>query len=472
MLARESLSRAVFAWKFLAAGTFLVAMIGLGSNMAVPNEPVERQAAARAGSPPDGKELFAREWIPDDSRSHGGDGLGPVFNDSSCVGCHNLGGAGGGGPANKNVHIVTTRVPKKVNGKSKITTNSFVLHHFSTDPQFKKWRARFAPVRSVGINTASVLTRLANSQPGGSTIPFGGSGIARQFIADGTSSTIAFLGNTVSQRNTPALFGAGKIDSVEERVLTELAKKKYAKFPQVTGRVARGKDGQPGRFGWKAQKSSLEDFVLTACAVEVGLHVPGHDQPPLPHKQDYKAPALDMNQDECNALVSYVRSLPQPAQMRPAKGTHTQYIKDGKDLFGTVGCATCHTPNLGQVAGIYSDLLLHDMGLALSDIGSSYGVFRPSPAPSPKPDETPVAKGSGQPKPGAVAATAQEWRTPPLWGVRDSGPYLHDGRATTLQQSIAFHQGEAIKSLQMYNKLSPQEKQKLIAFLKSLVAPG
>jgi len=27
----------------------------------------------------------------------------------------------------------------------------------------------------------------------------------------------------------------------------------------------------------------------------------------------------------------------------------------------------------------------------------------------------------------AVAATAQEWRTPPLWGVRDSGPYLHDG---------------------------------------------
>ena len=54
---------------------------------------------------PDGKELFAREWIAGDPRSHGGDGLGPVFNDTSCVACHNQGGAGGGGPASKNVHI-------------------------------------------------------------------------------------------------------------------------------------------------------------------------------------------------------------------------------------------------------------------------------------------------------------------------------------------------------------------------------
>ena len=55
-----------------------------------------------------GRELFLREWMPDDSRSHGGDGLGPVFNDSSCVACHNLGGVGGGGPNGKNVDILST----------------------------------------------------------------------------------------------------------------------------------------------------------------------------------------------------------------------------------------------------------------------------------------------------------------------------------------------------------------------------
>ena len=47
---------------------------------------------------PSGQELFTREWLPGDSRSAGGDGLGPMFNESSCVGCHNQGGIGGGGP--------------------------------------------------------------------------------------------------------------------------------------------------------------------------------------------------------------------------------------------------------------------------------------------------------------------------------------------------------------------------------------
>jgi Di-haem oxidoreductase, putative peroxidase len=50
-----------------------------------PREATPPEAAAK----PDGKELFAREWIPGDPRSHHGDGLGPVFNDSSCVACHN-----------------------------------------------------------------------------------------------------------------------------------------------------------------------------------------------------------------------------------------------------------------------------------------------------------------------------------------------------------------------------------------------
>ena len=61
----------------------------------------------RIGGPAQGRELFEREWLPGDSRTHGGDGLGPVYNDSSCIACHNLGGTGGGGPASKNVNIIT-----------------------------------------------------------------------------------------------------------------------------------------------------------------------------------------------------------------------------------------------------------------------------------------------------------------------------------------------------------------------------
>ncbi len=292
-------------------------------------------------------------------------------------------------------------------------------------------------------------------------------------VASGDVIQGFLVGNSsISQRNATALFGAGKIDSIPERVLEEAAAKKFADFPKVVGRVARDDKGRVGRFGWKAQKASLDDFVLTACAVELGLDVPGHPQPPLPHKADYKAPGLDLTQEQCNALVKYVAALPAPVELKAEHPKHAEFIASGKALFASVGCAACHTPKLGDVDGIYSDLLLHDMGPGLTDAGSSYGIFQPNPPPSTPAPEKPreIVKKPAKTQP-TVVATAQEWRTPPLWGVRDSGPYLHDGRAATLEQAVALHGGQAEESTKKFNALSLPEKQKLLAFLKSLVAP-
>jgi CxxC motif-containing protein (DUF1111 family) len=68
-------------------------------------------------------------------------------------------------------------------------------------------------------------------------------------------------------------------------------------------------------------------------------------------------------------------------------------------------------------------------------------------------------------------ATKQEWRTPPLWGFRDSGPYLHDGRAQTLEQAVAMHGGQGATSAQKFFELSPKERLRVETFLKSLIAP-
>src|ERR1700678_4247801 len=57
-----------------------------------------------------GQRIFSHQWVADDRNSHGGDGLGPVFNDRSCVSCHDQGGPGGGGYAQKNVDILTAFV--------------------------------------------------------------------------------------------------------------------------------------------------------------------------------------------------------------------------------------------------------------------------------------------------------------------------------------------------------------------------
>jgi hypothetical protein len=64
-----------------------------------------------------------------------------------------------------------------------------------------------------------------------------------------------------------------------------------------------------------------------------------------------------------------------------------------------------------------------------------------------------------------------EWRTPPLWGLADSGPYLHDGRVATVRQAIERHGGQAARAARMFRELSDADRQALLAFLSTLIAP-
>ena len=75
-------------------------------------------------------------------------------------------------------------------------------------------------------------------------------------------------------------------------------------------------------------------------------------------------------------------------------------------------------------------------------------------------------------RPASGPASRFEWRTPPLWGFRDSGPYLHDGRAETLDQAVALHGGEAGTIAPNFFRLSVKERRQVEAFLKSLTAPA
>jgi CxxC motif-containing protein (DUF1111 family) len=220
--------------------------------------------------------------------------------------------------------------------------------------------------------------------------------------------------------------------------------------PGVRGRIHLVKDGRLGRFGWKAQVSRLEDFVLTACANELGLEVPGHHQAASPLDPDAKAPALNLTAEECAALVDYVRSLPPPVSLASTEAHGPAIIEEGRKLFQAIGCASCHTPDLGPVRGIYSDLLLHDMGDEMGDPGNYYADELDSP---------------GTPK-------NSEWRTAPLWGFRDSGPYLYDGRARNLAQVVAFHGGQGRTSAHRFRKLGSAQQSLIQAFLNSLVAPA
>jgi CxxC motif-containing protein (DUF1111 family) len=304
-------------------------------------------------------------------------------------------------------------------------TRSIVLHRSGVEPGYDKWRRRVSNF----LVAHRMETSTSRDKP---THPFHG-------------GLIHHMALHMTQRNPTALYGAGLIDALPAEALYQAARQQPV---DIRGRVSRAAAGEVGRFGWKAQTASLHDFVLSACANELGLEVPGHHQGASPLAPFEAAKGLDLTEEECDALVAYVRNLPSPAVVEPSGSRESEDVGAGRRIFTGIGCAECHTPSLGSVQGIYSDLLLHDMGGSFSDPGTYYG------APT---------------SPGAASST--EWRTPPLWGVRDSGPYLHDGRAHTLEDAVSLHAGQGMYSARRFFMLTPREKSQVRAFLNTLAAP-
>jgi CxxC motif-containing protein (DUF1111 family) len=387
-----------------------------------------------------GKTLFVHEWKPGDPLSAGGDGLGPVYNANSCVACHNQSGLGGSG---MNEHNVTT----------------FVVREMRPGCQTSQEVVREGVVHSMALgNNQETLNQVHRELPAAvptaaMIVPFPGMERSRIPMPAGVH---------LSQRNTPALFGANLIDAIPDRVIIANERKERLRWGMApaksddlpAGRALRLADGRVGHFGWKAQSASLSAFVQAACANELGLGNPGQAQPQPLGRPDFRPAGLDLTQQQCDQITAFVASLPRPVERLPEASLDRERVNAGKRLFERVDCTDCHTPNVGGVEGLYSDLLLHDMGQPLEG-GGSYN----DPPPS-LPDRTP---GDG-PQPG-------EWRTPPLWGVADSAPYLHDGRALTLEQAIELHGGQAARSARKFAELGKNEQAHLVAFLKTLRAP-
>jgi RNA polymerase sigma factor (sigma-70 family) len=433
---------------------------GLSDSSGARSQP---QGVAKAGGPGQlvrderdrGEMLFAKEWVAHDPMAKDGDGLGPLYNDSSCVACHSLAAPGGAGPESKNVVLVTAssntrRPPKSLDQihPGLRSSRAAIVHRYGTDPDYAAWRRRFYESSSESVaNSCSnpgldpVETRIQAISAQATSVSRVRGRVVHLNAAKGGVDL------TLSERNAPALFGSGHIDAIPSEVLVFTAQHQ----PKATrGKVSRNHDGEVSRFGWKAQVATLHEFVRTACANELGLEVPGHAQAVSPVAAKASVKGLDMTDPDCDSLVAYVRALPSPVVIDPDGPLGTRDMREGRRLFADVGCVACHVPQLGDVQGIYSDLLLHDMGPSLSDSGSSYGM------------QGPISPG---------ATIAQEWRTPPLWGYRDSAPYLHDGRAQNLDEAVALHEGQAKASARLFFTLSSQDRSKVETFLKSLIAP-
>jgi len=426
-----------------------------------------------------GRELFAHEWTENDPLSPDGDGLGPMYNAKSCVACHSQGGMGGAGAAEHNVSLLavvtentdsTPRERTAIRARAAKTYPTFgvdcnapaslVLHQFSSEPRYERWRlgiveSKGSPLEERSRKPVTGYVALQNL-------------VTRSFIVDSMPNN-GYLMRLI-QRNTPALFGARLVDSIPDETLLKLAKDQAERYPGIEGRVGRTRGGKVGKFGWRGQSATLQDFVLTACAVELGLQNADHPQAANPLLRRPTKSGNDLTKDQCDALIAYVASLPAPREVVPSVESEAGWRKHGEKLFESSGCTACHVRDLGEVEGIYSDLLLHDMGPGLDDPVPAF-LERSERSSHSASGDSPVYGSPGDFFVDVPPRLRREWKTPPLWGVRDSAPYLHDGRARTLADAIAAHGGEAELSMRKYKALDYVERSHLLVFLNSLAAP-
>lgn len=281
------------------------------------------------------------------------------------------------------------------------------------------------------------VTRQAIDGTGGPAAPPSGT-MAHRFGPDAVRPDIDPASDFFELRQTPPVFGLGLVDQIPEATIMAGADPDDLDMDGISGRAHVLGDGRLGRLGWKAQVPNLAEFARDAMSAEVGTTVPA--QPGLTFgamTDDDDVPDPEITATELEALVFYMATLAAPPRVRSDPALEDM----GETLFADVGCDACHLSLAladGTEVVLYSDLLLHD-------------VFPMDGAGIPDGD-----------------AAGRELRTPPLWGVGRTGPWMHDGRSGTLDDAVARHFAEGSASAEAYAALNADERAAVIAFLTSL----
>jgi hypothetical protein len=286
-------------------------------------------------------------------------------------------------------------------------------------------------------------------------------------------------------------------------------------------------------YGWKGNTTTLRDFVRGAASGEMGLEsdelvakVPGGDLDP-----DGDGVEGELSIGDITAITVYIGAQPVPVDVDrlaregiepPVLGPVARARARGRAVFLSIGCADCHVPSLdvrdplfteptlrgganyidreldpvatgldaaspasfdliregepprllpasagGAVVELWGDLRRHDMGAALADA-------RP----------TVVRDASGRPlvvEGESIVVAESVFLTAELWGIGNTGPWLHDGRAASIEEAIRLHgvdsppapgaggRSDAQESRDAFVALSDSERQDLVEFLEGLV---
>lgn len=413
-----------------------------------------------------GNALFRKLWVSSPSSTQASDGLGPLFNARACQSCHLKDGRGHppeGDSDATSMFLRLSRAPRTPEEQALLKDKTLLN---LPDPVYG------SQLQDLGVPGLRAEGRMEIAYEE-FTVTLGDGTEVPMRRPDYSVTDLAYgpmeISTTLSPRVTPAMIGLGLIEQIHPADILTLADADDADGDGISGKpniVRDGKSGELalGRFGWKAQTGSLRQQAADALAGDIGISSPDalrHWGDCTEAQADCLAAATGVQErlgdseapDPVLDLVTfYSQNLAVPARREVAD----PQVLHGKQVFYDLGCASCHTPKFVtrrdapngahafQLIWPYSDFLLHDMGLELTDwqiVGDARGG---------------------------------EWRTPPLWGIglteTVSGHtfFLHDGRARNLTEAILWHGGEGEAARDGFAALAKAERDALIRFLESL----
>lgn len=429
-----------------------------------------------------GNKFFEEPWAQAAGSVSSQDGLGPLFNNNACQDCHIRDGRG---------HAPLAEV------------GSFG-EDFST-MLLRVSKSNISKEQQADIN-ATLIANVKDSCLGGQLQHQSNHGIKKEAtqqvsyqiktveFSDGEEVTLRIptwhinalqcsidSDAVFSARVAPPMIGLGLLENIStadilakedinDKNQDHISGKANMVFSKELNKAALG------RFGWKAGQPSLRQQTAGAFLGDMGLTTElFRDENCMPMQKDCLA-AFNGNGDKVDPTYDwevsnqvldkvefYSHHLAVPKRRNP---TNKDVIA-GEKIFNDIGCASCHTPSFttqnnlehpelaNQIIYPYTDLLLHDMGEALADFDQH-------------------SKSVDADIQVEFRATANEWRTPPLWGiglskmVNPKATFLHDGRAQTILEAILWHDGEAKQSQQAVLTLNKNQREQLIAFINDL----
>lgn len=246
---------------------------------------------------------------------------------------------------------------------------------------------------------------------------------------------------------------------------------------------------------------SLREFTVNAMNHHHGMQAEERfDLNPEKNNPDYDGDGVEreLTIGDMTAATIWQAALGTPDQVLPTDPELLASVEMGEELFETIGCVSCHIPELYLNSCVFTEPNPYNPAGTFSDLSQSFEFNMCEEGEFPRLE----AQGTGaviraytdlkrhdlcddaeaedairyycdeqlaQTRPDQDGKPGAEFFiTRKLWDIGNSAPYGHRGNLTTIAEAIMMHGGEARDSRDQFVDLTYEDQLAIVDFLRTL----